>query len=171
MLFEKKLTPDYYFEAFGEITPEFLLSKGITAIISDIDNTLVPYEIREATEEVKDWIASLEKAGIKTALVSNNHAERVEAFACRLDCPAYADVGKPGIKFLLRAMEDMHSGREHTAFLGDQLLTDALAAHRAGIKMIAVPPIRDKKTLFFRFKRLLERPYMKKFFKNNGRPG
>ena len=47
--------------------------------------------------------------------------------------------------------------------LGDQLLTDALAAHLLGLRAIIVPPIRDKKTAFVRFKRYLERPYIRAY--------
>ena len=46
------------------------------------------------------------------------------------------------------------------ALLGDQLLTDCLSARRLGVPCIIVPPIRDKKTLFFRCKRALEKPFL-----------
>ena len=54
------------------------------------------------------------------------------------------------------------------AGLGDQLLTDALAAHRLGLRAIIVPPIKDKTSLFFKFKRWLERPYIRRYKKQNG---
>lgn len=166
MLFEKLLMPDYRFESFSEVTPEFLRKIGVTALISDIDNTLVPYEIQDATEEIKEWVTALREGGVSVAFVSNNHAGRVERFNRELGCPAYSDVGKPGTKYLRRAMDDMGAKTGSTAFLGDQLLTDALAAHRLHIPMIAVPPIKDKTTLFFKFKRRIEKPYMKKFLSN-----
>jgi predicted HAD superfamily phosphohydrolase YqeG len=54
---------------------------------------------------------------------------------------------------------------DNTAGLGDQLLTDTLAVHRLGMPSLIVPPIKDKTTLFFKFKRYLERPYIKKYKK------
>ena len=63
-------------------------------------------------------------------------------------------------------MREMGTMPENTAGLGDQLLTDALAVHRLDMISIIVPPIKDKKTLFFRFKRLLERPYIRKYKKH-----
>lgn len=168
MIFEKALIPDYYFETYPEASAEFLKSIGVKFVISDIDNTLVPYEIPDATEEIKSWVASLHENGIKIAFVSNNHEDRVARFNKSLGCPAYWDVGKPSTKYLKLAMAELGGNTENTVFLGDQLLTDSLAAHRMGIRMIAVPPIKDKTNLFFKSKRLIEKPYMKKFFKMRG---
>ena len=53
--------------------------------------------------------------------------------------------------------------KENTIFIGDQILTDVCAAHNAGIRAILVPPINDKKDLFTKFKRLLERPIQRKY--------
>ena len=62
-------------------------------------------------------------------------------------------------------MRDMGATADNTALLGDQLLTDAAAGARAGLFSIIVPPIKDKRSLFFRFKRWLEKPYLKKYNK------
>ena len=62
-------------------------------------------------------------------------------------------------------MKEMNVTPEITAGLGDQLLTDTLAVHRLDMISIIVPPINDKKTLFFRFKRWLERPFMRRYRK------
>ena len=159
------LTPDFMFEKFDDITPEFLLSRGITALLIDIDNTLAPYEQPTPDERIKNYFNSLSSAGIKAALVSNNNNERVELFNRELGLLAFADTGKPGKKTLLLAMEKMGSTVEHTAAIGDQLLTDAACGNRAGLYVIIVPPIKDKKNLFFRFKRWLERPIMKRYFR------
>jgi predicted HAD superfamily phosphohydrolase YqeG len=36
------------------------------------------------------------------------------------------------------------------------------------MRAILVPPIKDKKNLFFRFKRALEKPILNHYFKKNG---
>ena len=107
-------------------------------------------------------------AGIKAALISNNHPPRVELFNARLGIDAYPDSGKPGSKTLLAAMDKMGVTRAETAGLGDQLLTDTLAVHRLGMPSIIVPPIKDKTNAFFKSKRLLERPYVRKYRKIHG---
>ena len=162
------MMPDYMFRAFDEITPAFLASLGVKAILADIDNTLAPYEQPEPDERIKGWIASLAEAGIGIAFVSNNDWERVEQFNRTLGVPAYAKSGKPFKKNLVKAMNDLGGTLDTTVMLGDQLLTDALAGHNLGVKCLIVPPIRDKKNAFFKFKRWLEKPVVKKFKKRNG---
>ena len=157
------LTPDYLFDRFDQVTPEFLSSLGIRGLLIDIDNTLAPYEQPEPDDRIRGWFASLEAEGIRSALISNNHPPRVEQFNATLGLPAYPDSGKPGSKYLLEAMREMGVTPEETAGLGDQLLTDTLAAHRLDLLSIIVPPIKDKKTLFFRFKRLLEKPFLRRY--------
>ena len=165
------LVPDYVFDTYDAVRPEFLVSLGIRALLIDIDNTLAPYEQDLPDENIIRWFKELEAVGIKSALISNNHTDRVELFNSKLGLLAYADSGKPGSKTLLRAMKDMDVDSSVTAGLGDQLLTDTLAVHRLGMISIIVPPINDKRTLFFRFKRWLERPFMAKYRKRKARKG
>lgn len=160
------LTPDYMFKTFDEVTPDFLISHGIDALLIDIDNTLAPYEQAEPDERIIAWFESLSDSGIQASLISNNHADRVELFNKKLGLPAYPDSGKPKSKNLIAAMRQMGTMPENTAGLGDQLLTDTLSVHRLDMISIIVPPIKDKKTLFFRFKRFLERPYIRKYKKH-----
>ncbi len=165
---KRLLMPDYMFRTFDEITPAFLQGLGVRAVLSDIDNTLAPYEQAEPDDRIASWIADLAKAGIGIAFVSNNDRERVELFNRTLGVPAYGKSGKPFKKNLVRAMEDLGADRESTVFLGDQLLTDALAGHNLGVPVLIVPPIRDKKNAFFRFKRWLEKPTVQKYKKQHG---
>ena len=162
------MMPDYMFRTFDEITPAFLRELGVKAILADIDNTLAPYEQPEPDQRIKGWIASLAEAGIGIAFVSNNDWERVNRFNRTLGVPAYAKSGKPFKKNLVKAMNDLGGTLETTVMLGDQLLTDALAGHNLGVKCLIVPPIRDKKNAFFKFKRWLEKPVVRKFKRKNG---
>ena len=169
MIAEKLFLPDLMLSSYRELTPALLSELGVRALISDIDNTLAPYEELDASDEVVGWIGALKEAGVSVTLVSNNRRDRVERYNRRLLCNAYGNVKKPSVKYLVAAMEDMESTPEDTIFLGDQLLTDALAAHRAGMRAVIVPPIKDKRSLFFRFKRSIERPYIKKYNKLHGK--
>ena len=159
------LTPDYIFDTYDKVTPDFLIDRGIDALLIDIDNTLAPYEQPEPDERIIAWFEDLKYHGIRAALISNNHKERVELFNQKLGLPAYYDSGKPKSKSLIAAMRVMGTTPSHTAGLGDQLLTDTLAVHRLDMISIIVPPIRDKRNLFFRFKRFLEKPYIRRYYK------
>jgi HAD superfamily phosphatase (TIGR01668 family) len=145
------------------VTAEFLVSLGIKGVLLDIDNTLEPYEQALPGEHVLSWLKSLSDNGIRTAIVSNNNRERVELFNKEIGMPAYAKAGKPFRKNLLKAMSDIGTDSSNTAFIGDQILTDVWAAHNAGLLAILVPPINDKRDIFTRFKRWLEKPIQKKY--------
>lgn len=158
------LAPDHYFDNFYEISPDFLLSLGCKYLFSDVDNTLAPYEVAEPDERISAWIRAVSDAGIVIVLVSNNGPERIELFNRTLGVRAYADCKKPSRKRLGAIMKELGATGENTVFLGDQIYTDVLSARRLGVHAaILVPPIRDKKSLFFRFKRLMERPVMWRF--------
>ena len=164
-----KLVPDYYFDTFDLCTPDFLKSIGVGGIILDVDNTLEPYENPLPSDKVLSWLDSLKSAGIKAAIVSNNNGERINLFNSDIRLPAYYKAGKPFKKNLLRAMSDLGTDKSNTVMMGDQILTDVWAARNAGIRAILVPPIKDKRDPFTRFKRLLERPIMKKYRKKAGK--
>ena len=157
------LVPEYRFERFSDATAEFLLSIGVKGVLLDVDNTLEPYEHATPGNHVIAWLKSLENAGIKTAIVSNNNNKRIELFNREIGMPAYAKAGKPFKKNLILAMRAIGSEKENTIFIGDQILTDVCAAHNAGIRAILVPPINDKKDPFTKFKRLLEKPIQRKY--------
>jgi HAD superfamily phosphatase (TIGR01668 family) len=165
----KSLIPDMKFEKYNDITPAFLMSEGILALLIDIDNTLAPYEQPEPDEKHFGWLRELSGSGIRCALISNNKPARVDLFARRLGIPAYADCGKPKTKYLRMALDALGVKPQNAAILGDQIFTDCLAARRMGMKAYIVLPIKDKKTLFFRIKRFFEKPFLSRvnFNKNN----
>ena len=163
------LVPDYIFKTFDVASADFLVSIGVNAVILDIDNTLEPYEHPTPGAHVIAWLESLKAVGIKTAIVSNNGWERVNLFNKDIGMPAIARAKKPFKTNVLRAMELLSADKEHTVFIGDQILTDVLAAHNAGIRAILVPPINDRRDTFTKFKRLLEKPFIKKYEKRAGK--
>ena len=162
------LTPDYVFDTYQDVTPEFLASIGIRALLIDIDNTLAPYEQPDPTPETLAWFAALDAAGIRAALISNNHADRVERFNAPLGLPAYPDAHKPLTKTAKQALAGLGVSPAAAASLGDQIFTDLLCARFCGMQALIVPPIRDKRSFFWRFKRAMERPILAAWHKRNG---
>lgn len=159
--------PDFYFETYAGASVSFLKEQGIRALVLDIDNTLEPYENPTPGEGVRAWFSALADAGISAAFVSNNGKERVETFNAELARIAYYKAGKPFAGKIKRAMREMGVTKKETLFMGDQIFTDVLAARFAGIQVALVPPIKDKTDALTRFKRWLERPIMKRFFRRN----
>lgn len=164
-MLRRYLSPDFYFKAFDEVSPELLLKSGIRALILDIDNTLAPYEEADPGERTLAWFSALHEAGIRAAFVSNNNRARVERFNRPLGLPIFPHGKKPLRINMKRAMQAMQATREETAIMGDQIFTDVLAGRRIGIKTILVPPIRDKRDVFTRAKRKLEGPILRYYQK------
>lgn len=160
-----KLVPEYYFDTFEEATAAFLLEIGVKGIVLDVDNTLEPYENPLPGERVIAWLGELSRSGISAAIVSNNDSGRIDLFNSAIGLPAYSKAKKPFKKNVLNAMRDMGTTCEDTILMGDQIFTDVLAAHNAGIRAILLPPIKDKTDVLTKFKRLLEKPIIKKYKK------
>ena len=161
------LTPDFMFATYRDLTPAYLKERGIDVLIMDIDNTLAPYEQPEPDECIMTWLAEMQTAGIRLAFVSNNNRERVELFNQKIGIRAHAKSGKPFGKTLRRVIRSFGSDASHTAMLGDQLLTDVFAGKHIGATALLVPPIKDKTTAFWRIKRALEKPIIKKYVKKH----
>lgn len=163
------LLPDYDFDTYKGVTPEFLKSIGKTCVLCDIDNTLVPYDVPLPTEEVVLWAKSLTDNGIKLILVSNNEKERVEIFNESLSLPYLYKSGKPSRKTVKNAMKKLDDDKKNAIMLGDQLLTDVITARVSGITAVWVPTIKKVETPFFRFKSAIEKPFIKYYYNKKQR--
>ena len=160
-----RLTPDLILPAFDGLTVEFLKEKEIRFLILDVDNTLIPYEETEPRQSVRAWLELLKAEGIAVSFVTNNHRPRLETFNASLGYPAFANSAKPFRRNMKKAMRAMGADAAHTANMGDQIFTDVWAGRRMKLYTVLVPPIKDKRDPFTRFKRFLERPFKRAYYK------
>ena len=158
--------PDAIFSSYQELTPAYLKAQGIRALIVDVDNTLIPYEECEPRPGTEEWLSAMRQAGISVAFVTNNHKSRLARFNSTLKLPAFYHSCKPFSRNMKKAMRQMGVSRAETANIGDQFFTDILAGKFLGLRSYLVPPIRDKKDLFTRFKRWLEKPFLRAFYRH-----
>ena len=137
----KLLTPTWVVESVRDLEPAALKARGISAIITDLDNTLVPWKHYEIAPGVVEWLAKLEVAGIKICIASNTlHVERLKQLADTMNIPFVDRVRKPNTGGFIRSMKLMQSNFGNTAVFGDQIFTDVLAGNRLGLKTILVRP-------------------------------
>ncbi len=161
--------PDFYIDTYRQATPAMLQQAGIRFLLLDIDNTLAPYEQPEPDEEILAWFQGLWDAGIATAFVSNNGHERVELFNQKIGIPMFPKGKKPLRCGTRLAMEALGAKKEETAMMGDQVFTDVWAGRRIGVRTILLPPIKDKRDLGTRLKRLLEKPILRSYHRRENR--
>ncbi|MFD2630899.1 YqeG family HAD IIIA-type phosphatase [Oceanobacillus kapialis] len=161
----KKFLPNEHVKSVFEIEPEVLKSKGIKGIITDLDNTLVAWDVKDATSEVMEWFKEMKENDIKVTIISNNNQERVKVFAEPLDTPFVFSARKPLSKAFKSVAKQMGMKKEEIVVIGDQLLTDVLGGNFAGFYTILVVPIVQTDGKITKINRTIERRilhYMRK---------
>ena len=154
------LIPSRLFECYQEVTPELLREAGVTLLLSDLDFTLAPKSVRRPDPALRAWIAEMSAAGIQGMIVSNNRSgTRVTEFCADLGIPYQGHAGKPSTRGLEAAMARAETDRARTAMLGDKLLTDVLAANRAGVPALMVEPLGGAVTLWQKVLHALQAPF------------
>ncbi|KAA1040041.1 YqeG family HAD IIIA-type phosphatase [Macrococcus equipercicus] len=166
-IFKKYLLPSKYAKNIFEITPEELTGRGVKAIITDLDNTLVGWDVELATEEVVSWFNSMSEEGIKVTIVSNNNEVRVAAFATPLKVDYIFNARKPMGAAFKKACRAMNVKPEETVVIGDQMMTDVLAANSNGFYSIMVVPVKANDEWKTRVNRMMERRFLA-YFKRKG---
>jgi len=159
---KNRLKPDFYLNTVYELDTAMLRTKGIRAIIVDIDNTLVAWGTKVPDEKVNALVCKLAEEGFKICILSNNTRKRVEEFNKGLSLPAIYKALKPSKAAFRRAMKLMGSDADTTAVIGDQLFTDILGGNRLELLTILVSPISEKEFLWTRLVRMLERSVLKR---------
>lgn len=154
------LIPDILLNRYAQLKPAWLKERGITLLLSDLDFTLAPKSVRRPDDTLKAWIQSLKEEGITFVIISNNRSPaRVEEYCAELGVSYQGHAGKPSPRGLLAAMEKNGTGRQNTAMLGDKLLTDVLAARRAGVLSLMVEPVGGAVTPWQKVLHALQRPF------------
>lgn len=163
----EKFYPDLYVKSISNITASMLSDKGMEAVVLDVDNTLAPHNDPNPTENVKKFLADMRKNNIKICVVSNNCKDRVEPFCQRTGIEYFVwDALKPKAYGYLKAAEIMGTAADKIVAIGDQIFTDILGGNRAGCYTVMVEPIDLKsENPFIKFKRILEKPFLKKIKK------
>ena len=151
------LIPDQSLKDIFEIDVDQLERQGIKGIITDMDNTLVPWSDRAVYPRLADWFSDLKKRDFKLIIVSNNSRDRGGQLARELGIPAIWYAVKPRRRAFLRALALMQLKPGEVAVVGDQILTDVLGGNRIGLFTIHVQPISEKEFFWTKLTRKLER--------------
>lgn len=152
------------FRKVSDISPEILKKLGIKGLILDVDNTLTTHDNPRPADGVLEWLDLMKKNNIKMIIVSNNHFPRIKPFADMLGLDFIPDGKKPLSVGFKKAMQKMGISNNEIAVVGDQIYTDVLGANLMRLKMLYVVPIEKEKTMFFKFKRKMEIPFLPKNF-------
>lgn len=142
MTWGKLLQPDLILgDPILNLTSEILQRQDLKGLVLDVDETLVPISMTEASPELQHWVKSINPT-IQIWLVSNNISQgRISRIAQSLNLPYILGARKPSRRKLRQAVESMGLPFEQVAMVGDRLFTDVLAGNRLGMFTILVEPM------------------------------
>lgn len=164
-----KLYPNHYCENITTITPEFLKENNIQALVLDVDNTLLDFDLK-IVDGLKEWHDVIRANGVKSIIVSNsNKLTKVKMVADLLEIPFIRFAMKPLKRGFKKAQKELGVPYENIAAVGDQIFTDVMGANSAKMFSILVKPLDKKDIWITRFKRPIEELVIKSYLKKAGK--
>lgn len=147
--------PTAHLPSVFAIDYEKLAALGYRGILFDIDNTLVHHG-DDSTPKVDALFRHIHALGLKTLLLSDNSATRIERFNRNIHAPYIAEAGKPAPAAYRRACALLGLPPEQVIVIGDQVFRDIRGANNAGLDSILVDFIRLPSETHYGKKRVLE---------------
>lgn len=136
-----EMTPDEYLASVYDLDLDKLRQSGKRAILTDLDNTLVPWNTPEVPSALSDLLLRARAQGFVVCIVSNNKSRRVLEFAERVGVPALSGAKKPKPQAFAQAMALLGTSPNETVMVGDQLFTDIRGGNKSGLYTVLVLPI------------------------------
>src|SRR5699024_2853214 len=164
-IIKKYFMPNEYVKSIFKIYIDKHAESGVKGIITDLDNTLVRWDVADPTEAVKTWFKEEKQKGITITIVSNNNEKRVGSFSKSLKVDYIFKARKPRGRAFDRAMHSMSLDPSEIVVIGDQMLTDVFGGNRRGLFTIMVVPVKQTDGLITKFNRLIERRLLQHFRK------
>ena len=152
------IKPDYNLKNIYEINLEELKNQGITALLFDLDSTLMGSKTGYYTEETLNWLDKVKQNFFVGVVSNNNNPVYIEKVTACSDFPVVFEAHKPDIRVAKNFMEKHNIKAETTCFVGDRPLTDVLCGKNLGCKTILVDSIEKP---IVRFARKLERCFIR----------
>lgn len=153
------LIPKMLCPALTDLTVERLHRAGVTFLMLDFDNTIVPYTNDVPTPEMEAWLKAMQASEIGLCVVSNSHKTRVVKFCEARGIPCITHSKKPFSKGIFQCRDKFSLDLSHAALAGDQIYTDVLGANCAGAVSILVRPI-HLHNIWLRLRHVAELPFI-----------
>lgn len=158
-----KFVPTWYSKSIYDIDLAKLSSLNVKYILSDLDNTIVGYDIETPNELATKLINEIKKNNIELILISNNNHKRLSKFCDPCSLRFLSNANKPGSKRLTKYLFNNKINKDECVFIGDQLLTDMWCAKKANIRCILVDPLQKKESIKTFFNRKIDKKLRKKY--------
>ena len=153
------LLPTMIVDAVTDLDPDFLSRQGITLLMLDFDNTIVPYTSDIATERMDAWLKNMAASDVQICVVSNSRNDRVKVFCSRYGIPCITHAKKPFTKGIRECLHRFQVPAQQCALAGDQIFTDTIGANNAGVRSILVRAIHNH-TIWLKLRHVAELPFI-----------
>ncbi len=158
--------PKFYCQKVTDISVEYLRKNNIKAIILDVDNTLLDFDLN-IISGLEEWYNEIKINNIKCIILSNSNKEKkIKMVADLLNIPFIKFATKPLKRGFKKAQKILGEKSQNIAVVGDQIFTDVIGANRSKMFSILVKPVASKDLWMTRFKRPLENLIIKKYLKS-----
>ena len=112
-----KILPKWYSKSVYDINLEKLKDLKIKYLLSDLDNTLVGYDVAEPTEKVCELLKNMKENGLELIIVSNNNFKRLTKFCEPCNIKFLSSARKPGSKRLSEFLKANSLDAKECAFV------------------------------------------------------
>ena len=158
-----KYIPTWCSSNIFSIDIDVLKENNIKYILTDLDNTLAPFNVAFASEQVKELVANLKNEGFEVIIVSNNTAKRVAIFAEDLNVGVIPGAKKPFTFTINKYLKDHNIDINECVLIGDQIMTDIRCANKLGCKCVLTTPLAQKDALVTYINRKIDQHLRKKY--------
>ena len=163
----KRFIPFAHAQSIYEIETEFFVRNGVKTLFVDLDNTLDSYRATDPKERTVDYIKRIRDAGITPVIISNNKARRVCIYADKLGVEYLASARKPFSKKIKSEIAKRGLTNNDVMLVGDQMMTDVLAAHGAKIRVVLTEKVVKEDQWTTHINRIFDRP-IRRYHKRKG---
>lgn len=154
----KKFIPFAHAQSIYEIDVDFFVRNGVKTLFMDLDNTLDSFRARTPQQKTLDLVKKLKEHGLNPVIISNNKPHRVCGYANALGVEFLASAHKPGHKRLDREINKRGLKKEEVMLVGDQMMTDVIAARGAKIRVVLTEKVVKEDQWTTHINRIFDRP-------------
>ena len=163
----KRFIPFAHSQSIYEIEPEFYKRNNVKTLFMDLDNTLDSYKAKEPKPRTIEYVQKLKDNDITPIIISNNKAKRVCGYADRLGIEYLASARKPFASRINKEIEKRNIQKDEVMLVGDQMMTDVLAANGAKIRVVLTEKIVKEDQWTTHINRIFDRPIRRYHRKRN----
>lgn len=165
------LTPSLRIATIYDLPMNWLRERDVHAVITDLDNTLVPWRDYTMAEELSGWFKDLHKEGFRTVILTNARpSPTIRKMASKLETELVIGARKPVQRFFREALSKVDANAAETCVVGDQVFTDVLGGNLLGCHTVLVDRIGSREFIGTKFMRVFERMILRRLARRGAAP-